>query len=167
MNVRITDIIGVIRTMLKKEFQWPVHSDEILEGFSMPCFFIKAVPVTTVETLNTIRTSLTIVITYFASRRNQEEYMAVEDRIRELIDVGFSVGKRFIHVDGVTDTRTGEHEEILQIEVELSYTNKTQQIIRKIAGENNEDNRVAAVEIETNYREIKEETHGETGNANH
>lgn len=167
MNVAITDILRAVRIMLKDAFQWPVHSDEILEGFSMPCFFIKAVPVTDMETLNTVRTALTVVITYFSNKRNQEDYMAVEDRVRELVDGGFPVGDRFIHVDGITDTRTGEHEDILQMEIALSYANKSQRLKRKIAYESDPDHLVDAVNIVTEYQEVKEENHGKTGNADH
>lgn len=147
MNVNIGDVVSTLSDMLKKTFHVPIHSDETLEGFSMPCFFIKAVPTADFDTLNTVRMTLTIVLTYFTNKRNQKTYMEVEDQVREMLDIGFPVKDRFIHVDSLSDNRAGEDMDILQIEVACSYSNKTQRLLRKIEDEADPSKRADEVTV--------------------
>lgn len=125
------DIVSAMAGILDKTFGYPIHSDEVLEGFEMPCFFIKVVPVTDIETLNVTSTTLTAYLTYFTNHRDEVEYLDVEDKVKKALDIGFTVGTRFIHISDISDTRAGQDEDILQIAVTMTYYNKTQRLINK------------------------------------
>lgn len=126
------DIVSVLAKMLDAEFGYPIHSDEVLEGFAMPCFFIKIVPLTSIETLNVTTTTLTAYLTYFTNNRDEVEYLDVEDRVKKVLDIGFDVEDRFVHIDEISDNRLGEDEDILQIQVNLFYSNMTQHLINAL-----------------------------------
>lgn len=129
--IEYIDIVSALAGILDKTFGYPIHSDEVLEGFEMPCFFIKIVPVTDIETLNVTSTSLTAYLTYFTNHRDEVEYLDVEDKVKKALDIGFKVGSRFIHISDISDTRAGQDEDILQIAVNMTYYNKTQHLINK------------------------------------
>lgn len=135
MTISYTSVIREVAAAVQKAFRLPVHSDEILEGFAMPCFFIRFIPTTTIETLNVTRTVVSIVLTYFTNTRDELEYFQVEDRIRDLFDIGFYVDGRYIHVDSFSDDRFGQEKDILQIIVTVSYSNKTRRLLAKEAAD--------------------------------
>lgn len=132
--IEYIDIVSALAGILDQTFGYPIHSDEVLEGFEMPCFFIKIVPVTDIETLNVTSTSLTAYLTYFTNHRDEVEYLDVEDKVKKALDIGFKVGSRFIHISDISDTRAGQDEDILQIAVTMTYYNKTQRLINKDTG---------------------------------
>lgn len=136
MKITYLDILDALVKKVTAEFICPVHSDEVLEGFKMPCFFIKLVPSTTIENLNVTETQLVIFLTYFTNKRNEVEYLEVAERVKNLIDMGFKVKDRFIHVDEISDDRIGEKGDILQFQVDLTYRNKTQRFVTDLENQN-------------------------------
>ncbi len=133
MRITYVDIMNAMTEMITKAFQLPVHSDEVLEGFAMPCFFIKLVPVTTVEHKNVMRTTVSIVLTYFTDTRDELAWLDVQDKVRHLIQTGFFVANRarYIHVDDFSDTRLGEESDVLQIIITAWYYNPTQALLNR------------------------------------
>lgn len=136
MKITYLDILDALVAKLAAEFNYPIHSDEVLEGFKMPCFFIKFVPLTTIETLNVTETQLAIFLTYFTNKRNEVEYLDVAERVKALIDMGFKVKDRFVHVEEISDDRIGEKGDILQFQIDLTYRNKTQRLITELDQKN-------------------------------
>lgn len=132
MKITYLDILDALVTKLAAEFGVTIHSDEVLEGFKMPCFFIKFVPSTTIETLNVAETQLTIFLTYFTNNRNEVVYLEIAERMKNLIDTGFKVKDRFVHVEEINDDRIGEKGDILQFQIDLTYRNKTQRLVSEI-----------------------------------
>lgn len=121
--IKMTDIMQSIVGILKAEFKCKVYSDEMLENFTKPCFFITAIPVAIPQTVNFLEKHLSIVLTYFPkdSMRNEIHYLDVFDRIQSHFTLGLKVKDRFLHVDKVTPDRVGEEQDILQITIEFIY----------------------------------------------
>lgn len=121
--VKMIDIVKTVTQIMKDEFKCTVYSDEALENFKKPCFFIAAIPVSIPQTTNFMEKHLSIVLTYFPkdSMRNEVHYLDVFDRIQSHFALGMQVGDRFLHVDRVTPDRVGEEQDILQITIEFIY----------------------------------------------
>lgn len=164
--ITYVDILTAITAKLDETFHVPVHSDEVLEGFSMPCFFIKVIPVTSVEHCNVTRTTVSIVLTYFTDHRDQIEYLAVEDAVRQMLDIGFYVagGRRYIHLDGLSSNRVGEDQDILQLTATVWYYNKTARLLDKIAADADDTRKADTVDItiQNDMTEDKDTKHMET-----
>lgn len=125
--LKMTDIVKAVTKKLKDEFSCKIYSDEILENFSKPCFFIAVVPATIPQTLNFMEKRVTIVLTYFPkdSMKNEVHYLDVYDRVQAMFPVGIQVNDRYLHVDRVTQERTGEERDILQIDIDFIYLEQT------------------------------------------
>ena len=151
--VKQIDIVKTIIEMLKKEFDCKAYSDESLEGFVKPCFFIKFMSTSTPQTVNFTSKHVSIVLTYFPkdSERNEVHYLDVFDRVQMLFQIGIQVGGRYLHIDSITEERAGEEQDILQITIELPYLDR---VIRpKSTAE-----LMGSVEVKVDMGEGKEET---------
>lgn len=146
MKIEYLDLFKEVAKTLTTTFHIPVHSDEVLEGFSMPCFFIKLLPISSVETINVMQVKMSIMITYLTNRRDQITYLGVFDKIRDTFDVGFPVGDRYVHIEQIQDTRTGEKDDILQIEMDITYFNKTKNLQDRIDHDTDANNVIEDVE---------------------
>lgn len=112
-----------IITSLREEFKCPVYSDEVLEKFKKPCFFIAASSKQTTHSVNWLHKELTIGVTYYArdAEKNELVYMDVVDRVQEIFAVGIRAADRYLHIDTIEDDRVGEEQDILQIEIVIPY----------------------------------------------
>lgn len=158
MKITYVDIIKAVTELLETTFQYPVHSDEVLEGFSMPCFFIKLVPVTVIVHENVTRTNISIVLTYFTDARDEMDWLNVQDTVRQMVQTGFYVANkaRYVHVVDFSDNRIGEDADILQIIITAWYYNPTQLMTAKNEAAQDDTRRADTVEL-TVENETKEE----------
>lgn len=127
--VKQIDILNQIGIMLKTEFKSTVYSDEILEDFAKPCFFIKCLCTNIPQTKNITKKRLSIILTYFPkdTDKNEIHYADVMDRLQMLFQRGIPLKKRYIHVNEFTIDRVGEEQDIIQIIIKMNYL---EQIIR-------------------------------------
>lgn len=127
--VKQIDILNQIGIMLKAEFKSTVYSDEILEDFAKPCFFIKCLCTNIPQTKNITKKRLSIILTYFSkdTDKNEIHYADVMDRLQMLFQRGIPLKKRYIHVNEFTIDRVGEGQDIIQMIVKMDYL---EQIIR-------------------------------------
>ncbi len=127
--VKQIDILNQIGIMLKTEFKSTVYSDEILEDFAKPCFFIKCLCTNIPQTKNITKKRLSIIATYFPkdTDKNEIHYADVMDRLQMLFQRGIPLKKRYIHVNEFTIDRVGEEQDIIQIIIKMNYL---EQIIR-------------------------------------
>ena len=127
--VKQIDILNQIGIMLKAEFKSTVYSDEILEDFAKPCFFIKCLCTNIPQTKNITKKRLSIILTYFPkdTDKNEIHYADVMDRLQMLFQRGIPLKKRYIHVNEFTIDRVGEEQDIIQIIIKMNYL---EQIIR-------------------------------------
>lgn len=127
--VKQIDILNQIGEMLKTEFKSTVYSDEILEDFAKPCFFIKCLCTNIPQTKNITKKRLSIIATYFPKNNDKNEihYTDVMDRIQTLFQRGIPVKERYLHVNEFLIDRVGEEQDIIQTTIRLDYL---EQIIR-------------------------------------
>lgn len=121
--VKQIDILNQIGLMLKMEFKSTVYSDEILEDFAKPCFFIKCLCTNIPQTKNITKKRLSIIATYFPKNNDKNEihYADVMDRIQTLFQRGIPVKERYLHVNEFLIDRVGEEQDIIQTTIRLDY----------------------------------------------
>ena len=117
--------VAIWKAVAKKlhdEYKCTVYSDEVLEEFTMPCFFVKLLMSSEMQTKNFIKRNVTIIATYFPSNedKDEEHYLTVFDKFLILFQMGFPVGDRYLHVDDIQQDRVGEEDDILQITMDIT-----------------------------------------------
>ncbi len=121
--VKQIDILNQIGIMLKAEFKNTVYSDEILEDFAKPCFFIKCLCTNIPQTKNITKKRLSIIVTYFPKNtdKNEIHYADVMDRLQTLFQRGIPVKERYLHVNEFLIERVGKEQDIIQVTIRLDY----------------------------------------------
>ncbi len=121
--VKQSHILSKVVTDLAAEFKYPVYSDEVLEKFKKPCFFITASSTMTPQSVNWMKKEMTIQITFYAkdSEKNEIVYMDVIDRVQQLFQVGIQVDDRYLHIESIEDDRAGEEQDILTITIIIPF----------------------------------------------
>ena len=138
-RVKQINIIKKIADILTANFNCTVYSDEVLEGFNKPCFFIKFVSTSSLQTVHFTSKTLSVILTYFPQDefKNEMQYLDVLDKIQNLFQRGIQVKDRFLHTEDIFETRVGEEQDILQITINIPYLDKV--ISKKIDSEIIED----------------------------
>ena len=125
--------VAIWKAVAKKlhdEYKCTVYSDEVLEEFTMPCFFVKLLMSSEMQTKNFIKRNVTIIATYFPSNedKDEEHYLTAFDKFLLLFQMGFPVGDRYLHVDDIQQDRVGEEDDILQITMDITFMDTTGRI---------------------------------------
>lgn len=122
-QLKQSDIIKTVAELLKAKFHCTVYSDEVLEGFKKPCFFIKFITTTRCQTKYTFKRTVSAFLTYFPkdNKRNEIHYLDVFEAIHGLFVGGFRVADRYLQVSRISDSRVGDDEDILQVTLSISY----------------------------------------------
>ena len=125
--------VAIWKAVAKKiheEYRCTVYSDEVLDEFTMPCFFVKLLMSSEMQTKNFIKRNVTIIATYFPSNeyKDEEHYLTVFDKFLLLFQIGFPVGDRYLHVDDIQQDRVGEEDDILQITMDITFMDTTGRI---------------------------------------
>lgn len=125
--------VAIWKAVAKKiheEYGCTVYSDEVLEEFTMPCFFVKLLMSSEMQTKNFIKRNVTIIATYFPSNedKDEEHYLTAFDKFLLLFQMGFPVGDRYLHVDDIQQDRVGGEEDILQITMDITFMDTTGRI---------------------------------------
>ena len=125
--------VAIWKAVAKKiheEYGCTVYSDEVLEEFTMPCFFVKLLMSSEMQTKNFIKRNVTIIATYFPSNedKDEEHYLTAFDQFLLLFQMGFPVGDRYLHVDDIQQDRVGEEDDILQITMDITFMDTTGRI---------------------------------------
>lgn len=121
--IKQIDILNQIGIMLKAEFKSTIYSDEILEDFAKPCFFIKCLCTNIPQTKNITKKRLSIIATYFPRNadKNEIHYADVMDRLQTLFQRGIPVKERYLHINEFLIDRVGEEQDIIQTTIRLDY----------------------------------------------
>lgn len=121
--LRQTAILTAIAGLIKSKYSHKIYTDEIVEGFKQPCFFIKLVRRTDSQTVNFNSNNLSIIITFFASPSTNKEIACLDmtDDLNLLFGNGFKADDRFLHVKNFTSERIGENQDILQVTITIDY----------------------------------------------
>lgn len=148
--VKYSEIISKVAYELKKEFQCKVYSDEVLENFTKPRFFIKLIITSEKQTVNIIKKQLSVILTYFPADADisQLHYLDVYDRISRLFENGLRLKSRYLHTNNIEFNRAGENMDILQFTIDLPYLDRA--IISKPSCETMEE---LEINVKINERE--------------
>lgn len=121
--IKQIDVLKQISIMLKIEFKSTVYSDELLEDFAKPCFFIKCYCTNIPQTKNITKKRMSIITTYFPSNNDKNEihYTDVMDRIQTLFQRGIPLKDRYIHISEINIDRVGEEQDIIQTIIKFEY----------------------------------------------
>lgn len=124
------DILKAVIALLKTKYPATTtkyYTDEIVEGFKQPCFFVKLIKSRNTETKNVNSNALSIILTYFAdeSTNKQLSYLAYEDDINDLFGKGIPVDGRYLHIQTIAAARIGENQDILQVTITTNYLDST------------------------------------------
>lgn len=109
--------------LIKSKYNYKIYTDEIVEGFKQPCFFIKLVRRTDPQTVNFNSNALAVIITFFASPSANKEiaYLDMTDDLNLLFGNGFKADDRHLKVKNITADRIGENQDILQVTINIDY----------------------------------------------
>ena len=140
-----------IAIMIEDEFDNNVYSDEVREDFEKPCFFIKSLMHSQLQNKFYIKRNLSIICTYFPDEedKNEDHYMEMTDRFLLLFQRGINVEDRHFDVDDIHGDRIGEHEDIMQFTIELSYMDTTGVLEEKAKNGESMDTVQVRYEVET------------------
>lgn len=124
--VKQIDILKQISSMLKTEFDCTVYSDEVLENFTKPCFFIKCLCTNIPQTKNVTKKKISIIITYFPKKidKNEIHYVDVMDRLQMVFEKGIQLKERYIHLNEFLIDRVGEEQDIIQATVRVEFLDR-------------------------------------------
>lgn len=124
--VKQIDILKQISSMLKTEFDCTVYSDEVLENFTKPCFFIKCLCTNIPQTKNVTKKKISIIITYFPKKfdKNEMHYVDVMDRLQMIFEKGIQLKERYIHLNEFFLNRVGEEQDIIQATIRVEYLDR-------------------------------------------
>lgn len=122
-QVKQGDVLRTVAKMITEKFGCKVYSDEALEGFEKPCFFVKFTATAEPQTINVTKKSLSIYVTYFADddKCNEIHYLDIFDSLQEMFQIGITVGDRYLHIDDLSERRIGDQEDILQAVIRIEY----------------------------------------------
>lgn len=118
-----TEILTAVIALLKTKFKCTIYTDEVVEGFSQPCFFVKLVKTRNTENRNTNSNKLSIILTYFADKASnkQLQFLSVGDTLTALFGLGFKTASRFLKIDTIQSLQIGEEQDILQTTITIDY----------------------------------------------
>lgn len=124
--LRQIDVLKAVITLLKTKYPAPAtkyYTDEVVEGFAQPCFFVKLIKSRNTETKNVNSNNLSIILTYFtdSEKNKQIAYLNCEDDIDSLFRTGFPVLNRYLHIKSISSERIGENSDILQMVITTDY----------------------------------------------
>ncbi|WP_110955752.1 phage tail terminator family protein [Anaerosinus massiliensis] len=121
------EILKAAISLLKTKYTCKIYTDEVVEGFKQPCFFIKLIKQRNTETKSITSDSVSLIINYFAdaAANKQLAFIDCEDDIDQLFSIGFQVGKRYLHVKSIHAERIGEKQDILQVNISIDYLDST------------------------------------------
>lgn len=121
--IKQIDILDKVSATLKTEFKSTVYSDEVLEGFDKPCFFIKCLCTNIPQTKNITKKKISIIMTYFPKNkdRNEIHYADIMDKLQYLFQYGIRVNERYLHINDFYIERIGEEQDIIQATLKIEY----------------------------------------------
>lgn len=121
--IKQIDILDKVGIILKTEFKSTVYSDEVLEGFDKPCFFIKCLCTNIPQTKNITKKKISIIMTYFPKNndRNEIHYADIMDRLQCLFQRGIKVKERYLHTNDFYIERIGQEQDIIQAILKIEY----------------------------------------------
>lgn len=154
--VRQANVLSEIIKIVASEFDCPIYSDEVVENFQKPCFFVSASSAMKPQTKNWVKKELTVELIYFSAdgAKNEVAYMDVVDRLQQCFCTGIKAGDRYFHFESVDDSRVGEENDILSVTMVIPF-------IEQVAKTTN-DNAELMGEVDLTFRTKYDSAKGST-----
>ena len=123
MIVKLSDIKKAVNEKLIDSFpdMSPPYGKETVQGPIRPCFFSEVSVRHRTKTKKYNENDGVITLTYLQDEPDELDALEKFDAIREAFKLKLKVNKRYINVDAIEFTWTGKDDNILQIEIEISY----------------------------------------------
>lgn len=115
------DLKRTINQNLKQQFNIPINSNDISEGFKRPSFFVEFDDLTRSSSPDHYEKSLTVRIYYFPTTINESsiEILEIHDELEDLFDLKLQVGERHLNIFETTSTVS---DGVLQFEFDLQFS---------------------------------------------
>ena len=115
----------------------PPYGKETVQGHIRPCFFSEISVRNRTKTKKYNENEGVITLTYLQDEPDELDALEKYDAICEAFKLKLKVNNRYINVDGIEYNWTGKDDNILQIEIEISYvdsndTKKEHEIMKKM-----------------------------------
>lgn len=102
------DILQAVQKALREKFPYPVHLQEVKEGFTLPAFFLKTMTVATPQKENEIYRDTDLYITYLPKKQAKSTAIyAVLFAVEDLFGDGLKVGDRYLPVVSMSEELMG------------------------------------------------------------
>lgn len=123
MIVKLSDIKKAVNEKLIDLFpdMSPPYGKETVQGHVRPCFFSEVSVRHRTKTKKYNENEGVITLTYLQDEPDELDALEKYDAIREAFKLKLKVNKRYINVDAIEFSWTGKDDNILQIEIEISY----------------------------------------------
>ena len=131
--MNIADIHKSIAQTVKKTFGVPCFSRDTPEGGQKPCFFLEINPDSiTRDTKYYDNYSIQIELTYSDTKRNEETFYNIIDKMKDTFLHYIYVNDRCLHVTYFDYNYVGDNDEQLAFQIETQFKCTTQ---KEITGE--------------------------------
>lgn len=131
MIVKISDIKKAVNEKLIRLFpdMQPPYGKETVQGHVRPCFFSEVYVRGRTKNKTYNENEGIITLTYLQDMPDELDAIQKYDAVREAFGQKLKVGKRYLNIEETGYSWTGKDDNILQIEIEISYedTNVRQQ----------------------------------------
>lgn len=123
MIVKITDIKKAVNEQLIRLFpdMQPPYGKETVQGHVRPCFFSEVYVRGRTKSKIYNENEGFITLTYLQDVANELDSLQKYDAIREGFGQKLKVGDRYLNIDEIGYNWTGKDDNIMQIEIEISY----------------------------------------------
>ena len=101
------DILQAVQQKLKERFPYPVHLQEVKEGFTPPAFFLKTMTVATPQKENEVYRDTDLYITYLKKQEKSTAIYAVLFAAEDLFRDGLKVSDRYHPVISMSEELMG------------------------------------------------------------
>jgi len=116
------DIKKAVAERIKTRFSYPIYVNDVTEGFSKPCFFVRILPIMSeIANANTTHNKVTVEINYFQSQKSEQDNLRTMQTLRELFLQPLSVLDRKLICEDLRVEVAEEEKQIYQFLFDLDY----------------------------------------------
>lgn len=120
--ITVIDLKKAMIQLLKKKYSYPVYSNDVIEGYERPSFFVQLKPVNISDiSVNRSYNKYQIYIIYFQKVKDEVENLKKIDELKELIGMKVTVNQQLLQTSEFEFEWVGEREDILQVSFLVEY----------------------------------------------
>lgn len=118
----VSDILASFNKKLKENFDLPIYGKNTKEGYDLPCFYTQLI-INNYNPYNAnfFESSISIICAYLTEIVDQVEQYEMIEKFQKLFYKYLKVNDRYLHIESVSQTYTGENNDIIQFNISISY----------------------------------------------